>query len=256
MGTPKTVTLGDGENEKEFTIQRFRGLKAIMAMASLTRISREVPDIMADAVKQYQARNTVIITESMARLPRWRSFTSEDFDAAEAKTGRREIELPTPMTANEQVMYALPTLLEKARKEVTRLLALLLISNAELKIADKSDKVEEKLDEYEDILLYESELDQLVDLCFAAQDVLSEQLADRKDRLGKLLGSLWGVWTRSMQTEQPESPALPTSQQPGTGQPSTQPTSTDGAQTSSTDSDMPTDGIETQPSMEYLGVNS
>lgn len=258
MGAPRTVTLGCDDSEKQYAIQRFRGLKAIMAMASMTRIAREVPDIMADAVKAYQQRNTMVITENMARLPRWSSFATEDFDAAEARSGRREIELPTPMAANEQVMYALPTLLEKARKEVTRLLALLLISNGELKIADQGDKVEEALDKYEDILLYDSELDQLVDLCFAAQDVLSEQLADRKDRLGKLLGTLWGAWTRSMQepTENPPTPALQTSQRPDTDQSSIPPTSTDDVQTSSTDSVTPTDGIETQPSMVSPGVNS
>lgn len=256
MGAPRTVKLG--EEEKEYTIQRFRGLKAILAMASMTRIARQVPDIMADSVKQYQERNTVVITENMARLPRWSGFTSEDFDAAEARTGKRQIELPTPMTVNEQVMYAMPVLFEKARKEVTRLLALLLISNGELKVADKGDAVEEALDKYEDLLLYESELDQLVDLCFAAQDVLSEQLADRKDRLGKMMGSLWAAW-QNMTGMQPttESPQeLPSSPQPDMPPSQTQPTSMDGSPTSSTDSEKPTDGIETQRSTESLGVSS
>lgn len=253
-----TVSVKLGEEEKEYPIQRFRGLKAILAMASMTRIAREVPDIMADSVRAYQARNTVVITESMSRLPRWRSFTTEDFDAAERTTGKRQIELPTPMTSNEQVMYALPQLLEKARKEVTRLLALLLISNGELKIADKSDKVEDALDKYEDLLLYECELDQLVDLCFAAQDVLTEQLADRKDRLGKLMGALWGTWIKSTQQTAPqENPALPTSPPLSTQEEasSTSLTSTDGAPTSSIDSDEPTDGTETQPSMASLGAS-
>lgn len=258
MATPVTVKLG--EEDKEYTIQRFRGLKAIMAMASMTRIAREVPDIMADAVKQYQARNTVVITESMARLPRWRSFTKEDFDAAAlANGGRRELEIPTPMTVNEQIMYSLPTLLENARREVIRLLALLLVSNVELKIADKADNVEEKLDEYEDLLLYEAELDQLVDLCFAAQDVLSEQLSDRKDRLGKMMGSLMKAWWASMGQEPPttQTPTeLPDSPQHDTDQSSTQLTLKDDVLISSTDLDEPTDGTETQHSTESLGVSS
>jgi hypothetical protein len=255
-GTPVSVKLG--EDDKEYTIQRFKGLKAILAMASMTRIAREVPDIMADSVRAYQARNNVVITESMSRLPRWRSFTTEDFDAAERTTGKRQIELPTPMTSNEQVMYALPQLLEKARKEVTRLLALLLISHGELKIADKSDNVEDALDKYEDLLLYECELDQLVDLCFAAQDVLTEQLADRKDRLGKLMGALWGTWIKSTQQTAPqENPALPISPPSSTqeGTSSTSLMSTDGAPTSSTDLDEPTDGTGTQPSMASLGAS-
>lgn len=257
MPTPVQVKLG--EDDKEYTIQRFRGLKAIMAMASMTRISREVPDIMADAVKEYQSRNTMIITESMSRLPRWSSFTKEDFDAAAASNGgRREIELPTPMTLNEQILYSLPALLEKARKEVVRLLALLLISNAELKVADKSDKVEEKLDEYEDLLLYEAELDQLVDLCFAAQDVLGEQLSDRKDRLGKLMGSLLKAWQASMgPVETPrDTPELPISPPSDTPPSQTPQMSTHDAPTSSIDSEMPTDGTETPRSMESLGVSS
>lgn len=247
-GKTYQVTVG----EETYTIQRFRGLKAIMAMASMTRIAREVPDILADAVKEYSQRNTITITESMARLPRWQSFTVEDFDKAEKDTGKREIELPTPMTANEQTMYALPVLLEKARKEVVRLLALLIIPNAELKEADKADAVPDALDKYEDVLLYEAELDQLVDLALMASDVLQEQLADRKDRLGKLMKGLWSLFQRNRTT----SPALPTSQQPIPDPGSTPQMLTPDAPTSSTDSEKPMDGTETQPSMESLGVNS
>lgn len=254
MSTPSqhVVEVGD----EKFTIQRFRGLKAIMAMASMTRIAREVPDVMADAVKQYQRRNTVTITEDMARLPRWRSFTTEDFDAAEAKSGRREIEIPAPMTANEQVMYALPTLLEHARKEVTRLIALLIIPNEELREADKTDKVEDALDKYEELLLMEAEIDQLVDVALAASDVLKEQMGERKDRLGNMLAGLWRMFQTNRVSNQTSSEEIQATLPPTTDPESTQLTSSEDAPTSSTSSDEPTDGAGTERSMASLGSNS
>lgn len=255
--TPKQVQIG----EQSYTIQRFKGLKAIMAMACMTRIAREVPDIMADAMKQYQKRNTITITEAMARLPRWSGFTTEDFDAAASRNGgKREIELPTPMTVNEQIMYALPMLLEGARKEVTRLLALLIIPNAELLAADKQDDVEGALDKYEDALLGEAELDQLVELCFGAQEVLTEQLSDRKDQLGNLARSLWkNLQTRQTPPQPPPSlqdPAELEEQAQSNNGTSTLATSTPDAPISSTDSVTPTDGTENKPSMVSPGVSS
>lgn len=248
--TPAVVQIGD----KDFTIQRFRGLKAIMAMAAITRITREVPDIMADAIKQYQYRNTVIITEAMSHTRRWEGFTKEDFDAAEVGSGKREIELPAPMTQNEQVMYALPHLLERARKEVVRLLALLIIPNAELRDADKNENVEDALDRYQDVLLYDAELDQLVDLCLVANDVVKEQLADRKDRLGEVIRGLGKIVNFGRNQSNPSTPVQ--SPQPSPDQTLMQPTSTDDVETSSTDSAKRTDGIGTPRSMESLGASS
>lgn len=233
-----TVEIG----EKDYTIQRFRGLKAILAVAAVTRIAREVPDIMSDVVKDYQKRNTVVVTEVMSRIPRWSGFSTEDFDAAEKDTGRREIEIPSPMGENEQILQSLPKLLEEARREVIRLLAILIIPNSELKEADKEDRVEAALDEYKDLLLYDAELDQLADLALAAQDVLAEQLGDRRERLGKLVAAVIMIFRRNRASSQ----NIPTPASLSTETLSTLPTSLDDAPTSLTDSPVSTDGHETK----------
>jgi hypothetical protein len=247
MSNQVIVTLGD----KQYPIQRFRGLKAILVMASVARISREVPDIMNDAIKDFQSRHTITVTEGMSRLPRFAAFSTEDFDAAETRTGKREIEIPAVMTNTEQFMQSLPKLLEEARTEVIRLFAILIIPQMELKAADKSGNMEAKLDDYTDILMDDAEIDQLADLVFAARDVLSEQLGDRSERLGKMMEGLMNLVTgRTTVTSQmtPVSPTIPEPSESSTPQ-----TSSDAPPTSSTDSDASTDGVEPKPSTESPG---
>jgi hypothetical protein len=241
------VTIGG----KEYTIQRFRGLKAILVMASITRIGRDVPDILADAAKEYYGRNKITVTEPMSKLERWQGFSAEDFDRAEKSTGKREIELPAPITAREQVMTALPALLEHARTEVIRLFAILVVPNEELMIADKADNVNEVLDKYNDLFLYEAEVDELVDVALAAQETIMQLEDSKRERLGKLLRGLTDSmgWTQASQT--PVLPSTPTEEAPT----STSPTSTPDAQTLFTDSQAPTDGAESSPSLVSPGVS-
>jgi hypothetical protein len=232
---------------EDFTVQRFKGLKAIMVMASLTRLAKEVPDILADVSKDYTQRRTVTITEAMSRLPRWDGFSKEDFDKAEADTGKREIELPAPMTTQDQVLVSLPPLLEKARKEVIRLLAILIIPNADLREADENDRVEDALDHYQTLLLYEADIDELVELVLVAQDVIQEQLtSDKRERLGNLFRSLRNALFPNRPTQTPTLETVAKELEDESESKSTQKTSTSSAQTSSTDSQSHTDGTETQ----------
>ena len=241
------VTIGG----KEYTIQRFRGLKAILLFGALTRITHDVPDIVAKAAKEYSQRNTVEITEAMSRLPQWSNFTEKDFDRAERDTGKRVVVLPNRPNANEALMVALPDLLEStARREVIRLFAILLIPNDELREADRADRVNEALDEYKDLILYDAELDELFDLGAAAQTAVVNLSPAQKVRLGNLLRGL----TARLGITFPGS-TTPSSEQTPDSQTSTPKTSTDAPQISSTDSELDTDGTETQRSSEPLGVS-
>lgn len=246
----KTVHIGD----KDYPIQRFRGLKAILAMAAMTRIVREVPDILADVTKEYTRRHVVFVTEGMARLPRWSGFTTEDFDTAEASTGKREIELPAPMSPQEQLLQAMPRLLEQARKEVVRLLAILIVPNAELQEADENDRVEQVLDQHKNLLLYEAELDELADLALAAHEVLTDQLSSRKDRLGKMVESLVNLFRWGQQAQTLTGPATTTESEPE-GQTTIPPTSTPDAPTSSISSESTTGGDEEKLSTASPGAS-
>ena len=246
--TDQQVTVG-GE---EYTIQRFRGLKAVLVLASITRIMQDVPDLIAQASKDYSAKHTVTITEEMAKLPRWEGFTAADFDIAEQKTGKRQIELPSQANGTEALLAALPKLLEStARREIVRLFAILLIPNAKLKVADKNDNVNEALDEYEDVILFEAEIDELVELAAAAQDAVRQLDTKRGGQLGKLAQQVMSRLNLTL-------PQMPSESEPATPSPmtdSTEPMSTDDAPISPTPSESPTDGTETQRSMASLGAS-
>lgn len=148
-------------------------------------------------------------------------------------------------------MSALPKLLEEARREVVRLFAILVIPNDDLRIADKEDRVEEALDNFQDVLLYEAEIDQLADLALVSQEVLTEQLTDKKERLGKLLTSLVKMFRTGTEAK-PEMSPPSISQIPSDLTPQT---SSNDAPTLSTPSEEPTDGQEKKLSTEFLGVS-
>jgi hypothetical protein len=233
MTKERTVKIGDDE----FVIQRFRGLKAIMAMATITRIARDVPNILADASRDFHKRNTITITEPMSKLPRWDGFTKADFDAAEQETGKREIELPNSVTQQEQVLIALPALLENARKEVIRLLAILIIPNQDLREADENDRVETALDKYKDVLLYDAEIDQLAELVIVAQEVMQDQLSSaQKEKLGNLARSLMRMIRGQNEITTPTLPELKAAMEAST--------SNDTVPDSPTDSQPSIDGTE------------
>lgn len=233
----KQVTLG----ENTYAIQRFKGLKAILAIAAVTRIGREVPDIMADVSKEFTKKHTITVTKEMSRLPRWALFTDKDFSDG-------PIEVPNPPEPQDVIMSSLPRLLEEARKEVIRLLAILVIPNAELKAADQIDAVDEALDKFHDTLLYEAEIDEIAELCLAAADVLQDQLKDRGSRLGKLMGEILSWWTKLANRSR--------SIQPEAEETSISPTLENELPTSSSNSEQPSAGTGTPSSMTSAGASS
>jgi hypothetical protein len=247
--TEQEVTLGG----KKYTVQRFRGLKAILVIAAITRIGRDVPDILADAAKGYYKRNTITVTEAMSYLPRWEGIPKSAFDEAETANGRREIEIPAPVSEREQLLAALPDLLESTgRREVLRLFAILICPNSELAEADKADKVNEKLDEYNDLFLYEAELDELAEVAMAARSAFGQLDSTKTERLGEMVRSLIRAFNPEMASQMgmtnptPETPAVTDS---------TPSTSPDDAPISSTDSESPMDGAEKTPSMASPGAS-
>lgn len=248
--TTNTVTI-DG---KEYTIQRFRALRAVLVLASVTRITKDVPDLIANASKAYAERNTIAITESMSRLPRWDGFTTTDFDIAEQKTGKRIIEVPNQANGTEALLEALPELLQStARREVVRLFAILLISNDDLRKADKADRVNEALDEYEDLILFDAELDELADIAAAAQEAIKDLDARRNGKVGKMLRRVLTTLNPELTQRLLLSESVPDDSEETT--PSTEPMSVPDVPTSSTPSELPMGGIETPRSTEPLGVS-
>ena len=172
----------------EYPIQRFRALRAVLVMAALADITNEVPELVAKAASDYAESHSMTVTEAMSRMPRFAdaAFTEADFDRAERETGKREVKVPIQASGAESLMSALPTLIRsKARRQVVRLFAILLIPNDKLKEADRSDSIDAALDGYEDLILYEAELDELADIAEAVQNQLSNLNTRRNGRWGK-----------------------------------------------------------------------
>lgn len=235
--TVHKVTLQDNE----YDIQRFKGLKAILAIAALTRVAREVPDVSAKAVRDFQERNKIRVTPELNTV-RGYGFTPDEFQSHGGV-----IELPAGMSGQEQLLAALPDLLERARKPVLSLLAILIVDNGKLREADKEgqDHVEALLDSHYDFLL-DTDLEELADLAATGYEVLEEQLSDPRGRLGKLIN----VILRRLTPKQvgPTTPSTQAEVETKSGSEPTSPTSTDESPNSSIDSGGTTSGPESTPS--------
>jgi hypothetical protein len=224
----KQVTLGDSN----YAVQRFTGYKALRAgrlIARITKHSRPIMEEMGDFARDYEKKNALVITKGMSKLPRFAAvgFTEEDFDASGG-----EIRIPQPPSLMEQIIAVFPSVFEVAEGEVLELLALLVMSNSELRKADNEDRVDDALKEKAKEIMFEADLDQMIDLLAMAQEVLQEQFAGKEDKLGKLKSLIF----RGAEEENSDN---------GTTKP-----------TSSTSSPDITSGTETPSSTEPLGVPS
>lgn len=225
----KTVQVG----EDAVRIQRFRGLKAILAGALVARVMREVPQIqdrVNEYIKRFREENTLTITRGMARLPRFAAYglTTEDFQAAGG-----DISIPDEPTPQQILMNVGPDLFDLARKEVMRFIALIAIPNQDLEDADDSDGVDEALDRVAKRLLRQGTIGELLELIEAGWEVMEEEILSKKDKLGKLRSlPFLKAWLSTEETEETEEEDI-----------STPPTSPEDVQTSSTDSEPSTDGI-------------
>jgi hypothetical protein len=241
-----TVTLQD----QQFEVERWRGLKGILAIAALTRLVEEVPDAMAEAIRAFQERNVLEITPELAKA-RGMPFTEEDFQKAGGV-----IKVPAGMSNNDQVMVSATKLLTRARKPMVSLLSILITPNADLKTADKEgdQAVADLLDSRYDFLL-DCDLSELADLAATGYEVVQEQLEDPQGRLGKMVQGIFSlIFRRPMTPTQPS--MLPeTATIAGNSQP-TPPTLPPSQPITSTSSQSPTDGNQNSPSTESAGVAS
>lgn len=229
----RTVRIGD----RDVRIARFRGLKAVLAMALVARVMREVPEIqerLDEYVRGYRDKNKVVITPAMAKLPRFIALglTPEDFQS----TGGN-IEFPDEPSQQQVFVAMVPDLFDLARKELTRFIALLEIPNSELEEADDADAVEEALDKRGKALFREGDVDELLELMVVGWEVFQEQIQSKQEKLGKLRNL---PFLRMLQFTPPETEPEPEE---------IQPIFPEESPTSSTDSEPSTDGTAEQLSM-------
>lgn len=245
----RSVQIG----ETTYTITRFRGLKAVLAGALISRVMREIPELqerVTEFRKRYRANNTIIITPAIAKLPRFAvlGLEAEDFASSDGK-----IEFPEEPDQGTIIMNVFPDLWELAEKELRKFLAIIVIPNNELEEADDADQVEEVLAKYGKRLIRDGDLDELLELLVIGQEVFKEQMLRKQDRLGKLMSQVPFLRTLlSTEEENNNSETLPES--PSSSEESTIP-SPDLVPSSSDDSPTNMGGAGEQLSMESLGTS-
>lgn len=231
----REVRVGDST----VLIARFRGLKAILASALVARVMREMPQIqerVTEFRKEYRKKNTIIITPAMANMSQFigLGLTREDFSQG-------PVELPEEPNGQAIMINMFPSLLDLARKEVVRFIALLAIPNSALEEADDADQVEAALDTYGKRLFREGDIDELLELLVIGWEVLQEQIEAKRDKLGKLQDL---PFLRMLQSTQEEETTN-----------ETPPTSSDDVPISSDSEPPDTDGVEEQLSMASPGMS-
>jgi hypothetical protein len=165
-------------------------------------------------------------------------MTDEDW----AANGQR-LRMPKSPGREEQIAAVFPKALELAERETLQLLALLAMTNAELKRAAAAD-LPAALDERSEELL-DAPADDLLELAVAAGEMVESQFVAKVRSLGGRLPNalrLLGLSPRSRDTETTEETS--TSSSSATSAPS------------STGSPAPTDGESDEPSTAPVGVGS
>jgi hypothetical protein len=242
--------------ETLYKIRRFKGLKAALAGALMSRVMRELPQLQENAQtfrKEFREKNTTVITPALAKLPR---FAGLELSDADFRASGGKIEFPEEPDGTAILVHIFPDMFDLASKELQKFLAVIVIPNRDLEEADDADNVDEALEKLGKRLMREGDIDELMELVVVGMEVLKEQMASKRDRLGKLqLPFLKWMMEEEKPTEaQAEAEALPTaSEEPensGLGETSQTPTETTPSPSpssvppSSSDSPSDSDGAE------------
>jgi hypothetical protein len=156
------------------------------------------------------------------------------------------LRLPRSPTREEQIVAIFPQALELAEEETVALLALIAMSNADLKrFARQGHEAlrDELKSRGEDLL--DADLGELVELAIVAGEAVNEQYQAKARELGGRLGNalkLFGISLPSSETTTETETSKETSSTP--------------SPSSSTDSPVPTDGERDEPSTEPAGLVS
>jgi hypothetical protein len=213
----------------------------------ISRVGDQIRELLSDLrgfESEYRANNMVRFTRAQAQMRGW-EFPDEAFATPE-DGGEQYIDLPGLPSAEERLMFAFPRAFGLARQEVKRLLALIVVPDEELRVAEGAGQIDEALDKLGDRLLHEGEIGEIVELLAAAVDHVRGQLAPHAEALGKLRGFL-------NRTSSPEETGEGADERKRTVEPMRVVSS---SEPSSTDSPPPTDGPETTSSTALTGANS
>lgn len=243
------VTIGG----KDRLIERVSARKASRALAILRQLSREAPELqraLADFRREYEATNVIELDRAAARLrfpPRAAlnadgepvldangdvilipsavdRLTEEDWE----RSGH-VLKVPASPSGAEVVAALFDRALELAESHVYRLLALFLMSNADVKAYRRDGSLDDRLAQEADDLLDDAMADEVMALAVVAGEVVEDQFRTKAAELGGRLGN--ALRLVGMEWTPPTSAPTPSTSRPTSSTPS--PAPTDGPPTTS-----------------------
>jgi hypothetical protein len=237
--------------EETLTIQPFRGYKAVKAgqiIGSAMDAVRTILDEVADFRNEYGERHKLTVTRQMnrARDLGWPDKSFEDGDLV----------LPEEPSDQQVIGFAFPRIMALADEQLIGLLALALIPNRELRNAYDDGDVEPALKDWRKRVMFDAELPQLIELTGKVADLLREELEGLGAQVGKLRDLVMGPTTMTSESSESTSQTSTSPEAEGPSDPSPPTTTTEDSPASSTDSDEPTDGPPTSPSLASSGAPS
>jgi hypothetical protein len=242
----RDIRIGD----ETLTIQPFRGYKAVKAgqiIGSAMDAVRTILDEVADFRNEYGERHKLTVTRQMnrARDLGWPDKSFEDGDLV----------LPEEPSDQQVIGFAFPRIMALADEQLIGLLALALIPNRELRNAYDDGDVEPALKDWRKRVMFDAELPQLIELTGKVADLLREELEGLGAQVGKLRNLVMGQ-TTTPESSESTSQTSTSPEAEGPSDPSPPTTTTEDSPASSTDSDEPTDGPPTSPSLASSGAPS
>lgn len=251
---------------KKYTISKFKGFKAFRIGKQLTELGEIGPEIqkaVSKFINEYRAENVEKIPRATLefRYPAEAAAVSEKAWEVSGNV----IELAQDPGQAEILAITIPKAFELAGDRVVDLLAWVVSDDKVLQEKDLAggEDLEAYIKEIKSELLYNADLDELLELAFAAQDVISEQMAGKAERARKLLAVVGLGETEAeppAETEEEPQPKpaeviVPDEEKPETPS-SPESTSTSPRPDLSTDSPPPTDGDDERSSTASTGEPS
>lgn len=198
----RKVTVGD----EDYTIRNFKGFKAFRigrVLSKLGKVGPEVSEKVNEFVREYGEKNAEKVPRATLELryPEEAAHVSEE---AWAQSGGIVV-LPSAPTTPEILATVFPIAFEAAGEKVVDLLAWVIASDSELETKDGEgeEAIEKYIEGLRKKLLHRGDLDQLLELAAAAQDVLREQMAGKGVQIRSVL-KLVGLGEDEEEEETPQ----------------------------------------------------
>lgn len=177
--------------ERSYRIARFRGLKAQLILKLTAELAKAYPDLqskVAEFEQSYIDESSLTLSRTEVEL-RYGADAERISEAAWETTGG-EYKLKQMPTTQERLAAIWPDLLLSAEVPVLRLLAVISLSNEDLRAADEADTVDEKIEERRKELLYDGPPEELVELAVAGVNVARDQFGPLARKAAPLLAKV------------------------------------------------------------------